>query len=232
MSTSRLQRIACLNCLFVMLAAASSLSITARGADSAVAPKKLAVRLKVVELEIGKLKALGFDWQRLGDENGAATQEPLSLLVSARDERQLSGFLQALTQNSLARVIAEPTICTLDGRPATLAVGLTRLDVVPVVLGSGKIRLECRLEVAADQMSAGLPAIPAGRSAEPAIHLDAASELDPGTWVVLGHRNSSPRGGTKKNEAVSVVLAQVDFMDAGSVPTTSHRADTDGLKPR
>jgi pilus assembly protein CpaC len=78
---------------------------------------------------------------------------------------QFYGFIQALQQNDLARLLAEPTLVTLDGRPAKFNVGGevpipvpqalgvntvtyrpfgTQIDFVPIVLGNGMIRLEVR----------------------------------------------------------------------------------------
>jgi pilus assembly protein CpaC len=78
------------------------------------------------------------------------------------------GFVEALRQNELARLLAEPTLVTLDGRPATFNVGGqvpipmqqalgvttvtyrqfgTQIDFVPIVLGNGMIRLEVRPDI-------------------------------------------------------------------------------------
>jgi pilus assembly protein CpaC len=78
------------------------------------------------------------------------------------------GFVEALKENSLARLLAEPTLVTLDGRPANFNVGGqvpiplqqalgvttvtyrsfgTQIDFVPIVLGNGMIRLEVRPDI-------------------------------------------------------------------------------------
>jgi pilus assembly protein CpaC len=75
------------------------------------------------------------------------------------------GILEALRQDNLAKIMAEPTLVTISGRPAYFNVGGefpvpvpqslgtisidfkkygTQLDFVPVVLGHGRIRLEVR----------------------------------------------------------------------------------------
>ena len=75
------------------------------------------------------------------------------------------GFLDALQQNNLAKILADPTITTVSGRPARFNVGGefpiivpsglgqstiefkpfgTQVDFVPIVLGNGNIRLEVR----------------------------------------------------------------------------------------
>ena len=81
---------------------------------------------------------------------------------------QFFGFVEALRQNELARLLAEPTLVTLDGRPANFNVGGqvpiplqqalgvttvtyrsfgTMIDFVPIVLGNGMIRLEVRPDI-------------------------------------------------------------------------------------
>jgi pilus assembly protein CpaC len=78
------------------------------------------------------------------------------------------GVLEALRQDDLAKVLAEPTLVTISGRPATVNCGGefpvpvpqslgtlsieykkfgTQLDFVPIVLGNGKIRLDVRPRV-------------------------------------------------------------------------------------
>jgi pilus assembly protein CpaC len=78
------------------------------------------------------------------------------------------GFLQALVTEDLAKVLSEPRLVTLSGRPASfldggeqavpIPAGLgqigvqfeefgTRLNFIPVVLGNGKIHLEVEPEV-------------------------------------------------------------------------------------
>jgi pilus assembly protein CpaC len=78
------------------------------------------------------------------------------------------GVLEALRQDNLAKVMADPTLVTVSGRPASFNVGGefpvpvpqslgtisieykkygTQLDFVPIVLGNGQIRLEVRPRV-------------------------------------------------------------------------------------
>jgi len=78
------------------------------------------------------------------------------------------GILEALRRDNLLKILAEPTLTTVSGRPATFNVGGeipilvpqslgtvaieykkygTQLDFIPIVLGDGKIRLEVRPKV-------------------------------------------------------------------------------------
>ena len=78
------------------------------------------------------------------------------------------GFLEALRKDNLMKILAEPTVVTISGRAASFKVGGeipilvpqslgtvsieyknygTQVDVVPIVLGNGRIRLEVRPRV-------------------------------------------------------------------------------------
>jgi pilus assembly protein CpaC len=84
------------------------------------------------------------------------------------DDNSFFGFLEALRDNNLAKVLAEPTLVTVSGRPASFNAGGefpilvpqslgtisieykqfgTRVDFVPIVLGNGSVRLEVRPQV-------------------------------------------------------------------------------------
>lgn len=116
---------------------------------------------------------------------GAATAQAAGVLDGATnlffgitdDNFALFGFIEALENNNLGKILASPTLVTLSGRPAEFLVGGrqpvpvptafggtpgvafenfgTHLTFVPVVLGSGKIRLEVRPEVSTVNTGAG-----------------------------------------------------------------------------
>jgi len=143
---------------------------------------KILLHVKVMEVSRTKLRAVGFDWD-LVSSGGFVTQSVSQLVpgvfpinadafptvrfgITSGD--QFRGFLQLLRQYDLAKLLSEPTLTTLDGRPASFNVGGqipipiqqslgvttiqwrefgTRIDFVPVVLGNGTIRLEVRPDI-------------------------------------------------------------------------------------
>lgn len=141
------------------------------------------LHVKVMEISRTKLRNLGFDWAQLSSGGSFITQNvsgifqaPGTLSGAGATVRfgilgsggQFYGFVEALRQNELARLLAEPTLVTLDGRPATFNVGGqvpipmqqalgvttvtyrqfgTQIDFVPIVLGNGRIRLEVRPDI-------------------------------------------------------------------------------------
>ena len=98
-------------------------------------------------------------------------------------------------------MIAEPTLVTLDGRPASLVVGPTQLDMVPILLGSGRVKLECRLKT--------------GDSPE----LLASEELDLGKMcLVRDAKLHDPRQSPQSPGTELLVLARVDLLKSGQIP--------------
>jgi pilus assembly protein CpaC len=101
----------------------------------------------------------------VGTPNGAPSNFFLALF---NPEQDFFGLLQALKEEDLAKILTEPRLITLSGRPATLLSGGqqaipqpgglgtvsvtykdfgTQLNFLPVVLGNGKIHLEVEPEV-------------------------------------------------------------------------------------
>ena len=102
-----------------------------------------------------------------GSISAAPTNSNLFLAITSHGTSVMN-FLQALRNENLAKILARPTVTTLSGRPASflsggeqavpVPAGLgqigvqfeefgTRLNVLPIVLGDGKIRLEVEPEV-------------------------------------------------------------------------------------
>lgn len=153
------------------------------------------LHVKAMEVSRTKLRSLGFDWVSLSNGNmvasgvsgllgsvtkavideGSITRPAASANAGATmrfdiidGTNAFFGVLEALRHDSLAKVLAEPTLVTTSGRPAyfqvggevpylvpqglgTLAVEYkeygTRVDFVPIVMGNGKICLEVRPRV-------------------------------------------------------------------------------------
>jgi pilus assembly protein CpaC len=156
------------------------------------------LQTQVMEVSRTKLRELGIDWS-MGFGNDFVTTSAAGLvgpgattgaLINAGNEtfkfgivdsgNQFFGLVRALRQNNLAKVLADPTVVALDGRPASfnsggefpilVPAGLgqvaiefrefgTRLDFVAKVRGDSRIWLEVR------------PTI---------------SEIDPGRSVTIG----------------------------------------------
>lgn len=145
---------------------------------------KILLHVKVMEISRTKLRNLGFDWAQISTGGGFISQGVSGILQAPGtiggtqgatvrfgvigNGGSFFGFVEALRQNELARLLAEPTLVTLDGRPANFNVGGqvpiplqqalgvttvtyrsfgTQIDFVPIVLGNGMIRLEVRPDI-------------------------------------------------------------------------------------
>ncbi len=148
--------------------------------------QQILLKTKVMEVSRTKLRNAGFDWAYFDGSDyvvqsvsglltGGAV--PSAIAASGADtmrfgivdgNRAFYGFIEALRQNNLIKVLAEPTLVTISGRPASFNSGGefpiivpqslgtvsieyrqfgTRVDFVPLVLGNGNLRLEVRPQV-------------------------------------------------------------------------------------
>lgn len=148
--------------------------------------QQILLKTKVMEVSRTKLRQAGFDWAYLDGQDFVfqtvsglltGTTAPGEAIASGMDtvrfgivdgNRAFYGFIDALRQNDLIKVMAEPQMTTVSGRPASFNSGGefpiivpqslgtvsieyrqygTRVDFVPIVLGNGNIRLEVRPQV-------------------------------------------------------------------------------------
>ncbi len=151
--------------------------------------QQVILKVKVMEVSRTKLRRLGFDFiQQAG--NGSHFVSSVSGLLSSISSNtsgvtasvsgdtarfavvdggdSFFGFINALQQNNVAKILADPTLTAVSGRPAHFNVGGelpiiipsglgqttveykkfgTQIDFVPIVLGNGNIRLEVRPRV-------------------------------------------------------------------------------------
>ena len=151
--------------------------------------QQILLHVKLMEVSRTKLRRMGFDWALSGPgysifQNAAGLIGQASVLPGAGNlvstggenvafgvvsgNTAFFGFLEALRQYNLVKVLAEPTLVTVSGRPASFNSGGefpiivpqslgtvsieyrqfgTRVDFVPIVLGNGRVRLEVRPQV-------------------------------------------------------------------------------------
>ena len=148
--------------------------------------QQVLLHVSVMEVSRTKLRAMGFDWANFGSSDfvvqsvagslgsfsqagtavGSGTETMTFGLIGPNNS--FFGFLEALRDQNLAKILAEPKLTTVSGRPASFNVGGefpilvpqslgtlsvdykqfgTRVDFVPIVLGNGGIRLEVRPQV-------------------------------------------------------------------------------------
>jgi Flp pilus assembly secretin CpaC len=156
-------------------------------------PQVLTLQMKVIELQTTEMRKLGLDIENAGG----------SRLL---DAGAIDSVVEALRANEMARILAEPTLVTVSGRPASFQSGGeipilvpqgtdnvsveyrqtgTRVDCVGTVLKSGRVRLEiCSTisEVDADHsIELKEISVPGLRTRK----VDTAIEMDAGQTAVL-----------------------------------------------
>ena len=147
---------------------------------------QILLNVQVMEVSRTKLRQFGFDFAALGDGDyftsgvsgllSSVSSDAGVTSVASSNGAQINfgvinsdstffGFLEALRQNDLMKILSEPKIVAVSGRPASFNVGGeipilvpqslgtvsvefepfgTQVDFVPLVLGNGRIRLEVR----------------------------------------------------------------------------------------
>lgn len=155
--------------------------------------QQVMLQVKIMEVQRGRIRTMGFNFLNLRDGSYVAST-PGSIATLANlaapfggpagltgapgnatamfgvitNNNVFQGFIEALKQESLLRILAEPTLVTVNGRPANFLSGGefpilvpgglgtvtvqfkpfgVRLEFVPMVLGNGRVRLEVAPEV-------------------------------------------------------------------------------------
>jgi len=227
-----------------------ALTTIGRGEESVPSdrPKKLEVNFWVVEVPLDKLRKIGFAWAELTPagfkETSAESIESITQTPISTD--QLPRFLKSLEENNLARTLCEPTLVTLDGRPASLAIApYLEFDMVPIILGNGNARLEYRIKISPDSpeqdadndQSRKTPQPASSKSGTVAEHgpslihdtlqrqptsfrSDAAAELELGKASLVSHtRIDRPTAEGKSQPTEVLVIARVSVLTSRTLPT-------------
>ncbi len=149
--------------------------------------QQIALHVKVMEVSRTKLRTLGMDWSYANGSGDFIVSGVSGMIAAAAAQAGTAtangdtirfgfvggnstffGFLNALRRYELMKVLAEPTLTTVSGRPAAFNAGGefpilipqslgtvsiqyqrygTQVDFVPIVLGNGNIRLEVKPRV-------------------------------------------------------------------------------------
>lgn len=172
-------------------------------------PEQVLVRVKLLEINLTKLRRSGIDFSAPG--RGRIDAADLARRLSsgaganiANDQPELWALVDALAKRNLGKVLAEPSVVVTGGQPASLSVGGefpipqpgpnggckiqkygTQLDVAANSIGDNRVRLEVRPRVSEIDASNGV--IVAGQHV-PALtvrEFDTAVEMEFGKSFVL-----------------------------------------------
>lgn len=218
-------------------------------------PRQVLVQVKMLEIFRSKMSKLGFDFDKARTDFSKTISlvpvhgGPFRFDVVDEDDPMLH-FIEVLRKNSLLRVLAEPTLVTLSGQPAcflsggeipaavtredgTVAIELrefgTRVDLIPVVLDEGRIRLEFRARVS--QIDPSVTVEVEGQSC-PALNVrsvDTTVELRAGQTLILG---GLVQGGAAKpvaNASGKTYASPAEQVAEKTGPTADDREETELL---
>lgn len=132
------------------------------------------INVKVLEVQRTKMEKLGFDFTAIGQDFeiattlGATADSQIAFSIIGSDTL-FDGFIEALKDERLIKILASPKVATISGRPATMnsggefpvpiggGVGVPptvqwrqygiSVESLPIVLGKGRVRLEVAAEV-------------------------------------------------------------------------------------
>lgn len=152
-------------------------------------PAQISVTVKLLEINLTKLRQSGMD---------------LTTLTNGNIDNAALGFFDALEQRNLGKVLAVPTVVTTDGQKVSISVGGefpipqpghdggvkiqkygTQLDITAIALGDNKVRFSVRPRVSELDASRGVEV--EGRQI-PALTIrecDFSSEVEFGRSAVL-----------------------------------------------
>jgi Flp pilus assembly secretin CpaC len=195
--------------------------------------RQVAVHLKLMEVSLNKIRRLGFSFSKVTGPNaittgaaGTLASEAINTTVTdgttpwsptvgsgirafgiVNGNNSFFGVLEALRQDKLARVLAEPTIVTVSGRAASFRTGGsiplpgnstdgkgpvefvpygTAVDLAPVILSDGTVRIDLRAEFSEPDVQRTVQvqnvAVPGVRSR----NLDTQVVIPSGQTLVIG----------------------------------------------
>jgi hypothetical protein len=218
------------------------------------------VHVQVVEVPTAKLRALGFDFQRICGSGRsdfpfpppANDQTPGSARVSSfiSGSTVAQGLVDALREDKLLKVLAEPTLVTLSGRTAVFETGVvpvpkpqpdgsatiehqsaTMVQLTPEVLGN-RVRLAVHGRVTepdpAHSVRVGNQSVPGAQS----LGFDMPrTEMNSGETVVLGGLISRVRTGETSNETATYVLVRAEIVPPLATASRAAVLDVQGRVP-
>jgi pilus assembly protein CpaC len=184
--------------------------------------QQVVLHVKLMEVSRTKLRKMGFDFVKITNGNlfhsggnglVTTTVDPTTglasvtapdnvfkFMVGSGGQNPFVGVLEALRDDQLAKILSEPDLVTISGRPAYVLVGGeigyqvtnalsgtmvgfkeygTRLDFVPIVLGNGRIHLDVRPRVSQIDAATSVNQIPSikTRETETGVELRAGQTL-------------------------------------------------------
>lgn len=177
-------------------------------------PDTVTIHLKIMELQVTKMRKLGLDFQTAGG-NGPQPIKGATIATWS----VVNGFITALQKHGLIKVLAEPTLITVSGRPASVKIGGAFPVIVPdrsetlaVEYRQFGTQLDCVAKVLDDRIRIELAAT--------------VSEIDDARSVVVNGRSIPGLRVRKIDTAVELKAGQTCLIRSMARRQHEHSGDT------
>jgi pilus assembly protein CpaC len=222
--------------------------------------QQILVRLQAIEVSRTKLRKLGVDVATTSGNQAIASSLQQAFTIDATADKKeaktqvfestdtVFSFIRVLRENNIAKVLAEPSLVTVSGRPASFLVGGefpipalagseclfdfmkfgTQVDLLAISQGNNKVRLELRVRLSDLDYEHAMTI--EGKQV-PAMHvraIDTAIELSAGqTGLITGLIEQRPatmqdkEGASPGEEEVELLFVVTPELVASKAQTTS-----------
>jgi pilus assembly protein CpaC len=224
--------------LLLALTSAPSL-VVAQPLSRPAAVEQIQCKITVIEMRPGLARNFAFPFLQHNGQvltEGQDLRQPFAGVLGSPNEKEtFMAFLQALKAEGLAKVGAEPNLITLSGKPASFLLGGqqavpvpsgsgqravefvdigTKLNLLPKVVGAGKVRLEAEAAVSSLVGDAGQ---------QTTQRMSLLAELKDGETLLIGGIHRLPEAAK-----VGPVLSKRPIVEAASrMASSSSRDDSE-----
>jgi pilus assembly protein CpaC len=214
--------------------------------------------MQMLEIDRNKVRNMGFDFAYVDaagePHSGSAVDAVFNAVGKPRvagcdttrfglldDTKGLMGFLEALKQEGAVKVLSQPMVTTVIGRPAAFQIGGefpfptpqndggttieyktfgTELNLLPLMTEDNKLRLEMRARVSELDKSREFQV--AGQSV-PGLkvrQVDTCAEMTSGQTWIIGGMASNRTDGDKQTPVELLLIIKPEIVDATKCATT------------
>ncbi|MHB1456044.1 MAG: hypothetical protein ACYC0V_03920 [Armatimonadota bacterium] len=107
---------------------------------------QIMIEAKVLEINSNASKDLGIDWEwdafRIGEVDFNATGSPIEFGIFHRSPVELRATVNALAKSGNGRILANPNVLALDGKPSSIVIGDKVIYVKSVLQGTNGPSIE------------------------------------------------------------------------------------------
>jgi len=225
------------------------------------APQVIHVNVQAIEVSRTKLRRLGTDFAAVDKRSQLAEKQMYALFTGTdntggfrvfENSDQVDGYIESLLKNNIAKVLADPSIMTTSGRPATFHAGGqvpipsspesaqpisfmnygTEVDLLATAVGDSRVKIELRARISeideSRSLSVGDDRVPALSTRQ----IDTGIELAYGQTAVLSGLIQRRHETIKQGKDVAVTENEVELLFLVTPNSAERYAMEHGYKVR